>query len=230
MTPKVCVYVLCSTERGGWVNPALCRALLSLQKDPRFALDVATVEDLRPVEYARNCCVASAREAGADVCVQIDNDNFPPPNFGDILHDAIGTGKAVVSLPYAGLIDNAPRMLPGDSGPRDGQFRTTGCAGAGVLIISSEVWRVIPRGPWFRWLTEDDELLSRKLGEDYFFCGLVKRHGLTVWTHQRVAGHLKTVELTSWTLHVQRLEDKLAEIPELRPVFVEERRKRMGLS
>jgi hypothetical protein len=197
---------LCSTERGGWVNPQLCAALLSLQRDPRFHITVEMVQDVRPVEHARNVCIVSARASGADVCVQIDNDNIPPANFADILGDAASTGKAVVALPYAVMFDGVPGMIPADNGLKDGQFRQTGCAGAGVLIINAEVWRVIPRGPWFRWLTNDDETGSRRLGEDYFFCELVRQHGLTAWTHQRVAGHLKTTDITAWTLKVQRIE------------------------
>ena len=67
-----------------------------------------------------------------------------------------------------------------------------------------------PRGPWFRWLVNEDEVLSRKLGEDFYFCQLVQEHGLTVWTHERVAGHLKTVNASNWVLRLVRLENQLA--------------------
>jgi hypothetical protein len=207
---NVSIFVLCSTERTGWVNPALCLALLRLQQDPRFTLTVEMVTDKKPVEHARNLCIVRARASGADVCVQIDNDNYPPANLADIICEASRTGKAVVALGYGIIPPEGPQMIPNDNGAPEGHFRQTGCAGGGVLIISSEVWRVIPRGPWFRWLTNDDETLSRRLGEDYYFCGLAQQHGLTVWTHQNVAGHLKTVNATSWVLRLADLKRRAA--------------------
>jgi hypothetical protein len=210
MPPKVSVFVLCSTERTGWVNPALCLSLLNLREDPRLNISVEMVTDRKPVEHARNLCIVGARTMGADVCVQIDNDMTLPSNLADIVLDAWSTGKAVVSLPYAILPPEGPQMIPGDNSTPDGRFRQTGCAGGGVLILNSEVWRVIPRGPWFRWLVNDDEVLSRKLGEDYYFCQLVQEHGLTVWTHERVAGHLKTANATGWVLRLTRLENEQA--------------------
>ena len=204
MKPKVSVFVLCSTERCGWVNPSLCLSLIALQRDPRFDLTVEMVMDKRPVEHARNFCIVSARASGADACVQIDNDMTLPSNFGGIVHDTITTGKAVVGLPSGILPPEGPRMIPEDNGAPDGQFRQAGCVGGGVLIIGSVVWRVIPRGPWFRWLANDDEILSRRLSE------LVREHGLNVWTHQCVAGHLKTVNATHWVLRLTRLENERA--------------------
>ena len=186
------------------------------------------------MEHARNLAIVSARTRGADACVQIDNDNVPPADFADILHDAISTGKAVVTLPYGIIPPEGPQMIPTDNGLQDGRFRQTGHGGGGVLIIGAEVWRVIERGPWFRWLFSDDEVLSRKLGEDYYFCQSVRAHGLTVWTHQHVAGHLKTTDATHWILKLKRLEKRLADhehageersIEELYPpVFVEGRK------
>ena len=55
--------------------------------------------DRKPVEHARNLCMWKAREGGANVRIQIDNDMTLPSNFADIVLDAWSTGKAVVSLP-----------------------------------------------------------------------------------------------------------------------------------
>lgn len=208
--PKVLICVLCETERGGWVNQWLCASLLALQQDPRLNLTIEFVSDRKPVEHARNICVCNAREIGADACVQIDNDMTLPANFADIMCEAIHTRKAVVSLPSGIVPPEGPRIIPEDNGQPDGQFRQTGCAGGGVLIIHSEVWRTIPRGPWFRWLANNDEILSRQLGEDYFFCELLQQHGLVVWTHQRLAGHLKTANASAWILQLKRMEQVIA--------------------
>jgi hypothetical protein len=195
--PKVLVCVICQKERYGWVNPHLCAALLRLQLDARFELSFKMANYPFRVEHARNMCMADARDRGVSYLIQIDNDNTLPANFGDTLHDAISTKKDVVMLSYGIHGAGRPEIIPADNGPREGNFRITGCAGAGVTIISSEVWRVIPRGPYFKWLTCDDEMQTRQLGEDYYFCELVQQHGLKVWTHQSArAGHLKTTNIT----------------------------------
>lgn len=194
--PRILVCGLTGTERTTWINPSLCSSLLRLQRDPRFDITVEMVIDQRPVEYARNTCVVKARAMRVSACLQIDNDNLLPADFGDILDDALSTGKAVVTLGYGALLPTGPRMLSDDNGPRDGNFRETGLGGGGVLIINSEVWRVIPRGPWFRSLPNDDEVMSCKSSEDYQFCELVQAHGLKVWTHEQLAGHLKTTDAT----------------------------------
>jgi hypothetical protein len=196
---KILVCVLCSTERTGWLNPWLCSSLLTLQRDPRFSVTVEMIgDDFRPIQHARNACVWKARQMGADVCIQMDNDNVPPSDFGDILNEAISTNKHVVALGYGAWLPEGPALLScHDNGPKDGNFRITGVGGGGCLIISSEVWRVIEHGPWFRWLTNDDELQTRKMGEDYYFCEMVQAHGLKVWTHKRLAAHLKTRDATS---------------------------------
>jgi hypothetical protein len=182
---------------------------LRLQQDPRFDIVIEMVKDRRPVEHARNLCIVTARAFNADVCIQVDNDMTLPGDFADIVYEALAFGKHVVSLPSGCLLPEGPAMIPGDNGPADGQFRECGRGGSGVLVIGAEVWRKIPRGPWFRWVTNDDEVLSRALSEDYYFCQLVQEHGLTVWTHQHVAGHLKTTDATAWTLRLVRLQNKV---------------------
>lgn len=196
---RLLICVLCSTERTGWINPWLCKSLLRLQADPRFQITVEMVCDARPVEYARNMCVVMARQMNVDALVQIDNDMTLPADFGNILADALATGKHVVTLGYGALLPEGPEMLSSDNGPRDGQFRETGNGGGGVLFIASEVWKTL-RGPWFRFLTNDDELLSRKLGEDYYFTEIAQSHGFKVWTHENLAGHLKTTDATQLCL------------------------------
>ena len=200
--PKVSLYVLSSTERGGWVNPYLVSSLMRLQRDSRLILKVGMVIDRRPVEHARNLCIIDARGKGADVCIQIDNDMTLPSNFADISLEAFRGGKSVVCLSYGALPADGPRMIPQDRGTPDGDFQQIAQGGGGALIISSDVWKVIPRGPWFRWLANEDEVLSLRLSEDYYFCWLVQNQGLTVWTHKCEAGHLKTDDATKWVLRM----------------------------
>ena len=194
--PHILVCVLTGFERHMWVNPRLCAALLSIAKDARFDITVSLVEDVRWVDRARNLCVVAARECSADWLVMFDNDIAPPPNVLDILAEANQSGKDVLGLGYAVFSQSGrPELIPADRGLRDGEFRKTGCCGAGVLMVRSKVWESIP-GPWFRWVSNDDETSTLKIGEDYFFCELAQRHGFKVWTHSNLAGHLRIINIT----------------------------------
>jgi hypothetical protein len=198
--PKVLVCVPCGVERTRWINPLLFESLLMMQRDDRYELSIEIFYGFERYEVVRNACVKYARDSGAELAalVMIDNDMILPDDFGDILLQTVSTGKAVVGLSSAAAVlekDVRP-LTPQDNGLRVGDFQQTARVGAGVMIVSSEVWRVIPRGPWFRWLVNDDELLSMKTSEDYAFCELVQERGLTVWSHWRLAGHLKTTDIT----------------------------------
>jgi hypothetical protein len=195
--PKVLLCVLCGRERDSWINPALFRSLLRLQ-DKRFDVEIRLAYDRKPHEHARNFAMTMAKAPGVTHLVQVDNDMVLPGNFRDVLHEVISSGKHVVGLKAGALNDDGSfRMLScHDNGVVDGNFRRTGVVGGGVLIISSDVWRKIPKGPWFRWLVNEDEWTTRKMSEDVYFCEMVQAHGLEVWTHKQAAGHLKTMDLT----------------------------------
>ncbi|MGA2387511.1 MAG: hypothetical protein ABSF97_01020 [Candidatus Sulfotelmatobacter sp.] len=195
--PRVLLYVLCGRERSDWLNPALACSLLHLQ-DKRFDVTVDFAYDLKPYERARNQCMMNAKHGGYDLLCEVDNDMILPDNFQDILHEVIISGKHVVGLKAGAFADNGSLNVLSchDNGRVEGDFRRTGIVGSGVLIISSQVWRAIPKGPWFRWLVNEDEWTTRKMSEDVYFCELVQGHGLEVWTHKQAAGHLKTIDLT----------------------------------
>jgi hypothetical protein len=195
--PRVLLYVLCGRERDTWINPALFSSLLHLQ-DKRFDVTVDLAYDLKPHAAARNHCLMNAKHGGYTHLCMVDNDMVLPGNFRDVLHEVISSEKHVVGLKAGALNDDGSfRMLScHDNGMVDGNFRRTGVVGGGVLIISSQVWRAIPKGPWFRWLVNEDEWTTRKMSEDVYFCELVQGHGLEVWTHKQAAGHLKTIDLT----------------------------------
>jgi hypothetical protein len=203
--PKVWLWVLCGLDHGEWVHPALMLALLKLQKDPRFNSFVCLAYNLQPFQHARNRVIQASRDGAADVCIMLDNDQIPPDNFGDIIAASIAKKKLVVGLRTGYLqSNNMPALLPGDNGARDGEFQETRSIGTGVIIISSEVWKHIPRGPWFRWLENDDEVLSRKQSEDYYFVQqLLPQHGIKVWVHDTPAGHMKTCDVTAFA-HLMR--------------------------
>jgi hypothetical protein len=197
--PRIFLSVLCGAERTNWVNPLLFDALMTLQTDPRFSLTNVMAYGIDRVETVRNRAVQYARDEGADFLIMADNDMVLPSDFGDILENVITSGKSIVGFAYARVMskDFSIEMLTLQGGGRpDGGFLRVGAIGSGVLILSAEVWRVIPKGPWFRWQVNDDEVLSRKLSEDYSFCELAREHGLTVWGHSSFAGHLKTSDIT----------------------------------
>lgn len=198
MKPRFLMVVLSGFyNRDRWINPQLFERLIALTYDARMAVHVETTNCDR-YEVARNTCVRAARDRGAEFLVMVDNDMVPPLGFSDVLLKVAASGKPVVGLSSARVNDgdgSVSPLAPHDNGEKDGGFQRTAYVGGGVMILSSEVWRVIPQGPWFRWITNDDELQSRKLSEDYAFCQLAQEHGLSVWSHQSKAGHLKTVDI-----------------------------------
>ena len=191
--PRVLVCVLVSSERHGWVNPRLCEALIHFSKDERFDVTVEMVSE-RWVDHARNVAVVAAREHGATWLIQIDNDCIPPSNLIGILSDADASGKQIVGLGSAVFSQGEPQIIPGDNGRKDGAFRQTGNCGAGVLLMHSKVWETIP-GPWFKWVSNDDETTTLRLGEDYYFTERAIEHGFTIWTHRDLAGHLRSLDI-----------------------------------
>lgn len=199
--PKILVCVICRNERDGWVNPTLCAQLLDLQRAMSWCeLTVKMANHGWRVEYARNKCMVDAREMGADFLVQIDNDMVLPPGFADILHDAHTSLASVVCLAYGHYWGPrlGYRIIPDDYAPlcSNPNFRATGSACGGVMIIAAHIWENIP-GPWFRSLSNDDELQSKKMDEDLYFTELVAASGYPVVTHEyELAGHLKTTNVT----------------------------------
>jgi hypothetical protein len=191
---RVLVCVLTGSERHFWINPELCETLIAMSKDERFAVTVQMVTQ-RWVDRARNVAVVAARTHGADWLIQIDNDVVPPSDLLDIIAEADKYSKQIVGLSYAVFQASGLQVIPVDNGPKDGDFRQSGCVGAGVLAIRSNVWETIP-GPWFRWLSNDDECTTLRIGEDYHFCELAQTHGFTVWTHRKLVKHLRSADIT----------------------------------
>lgn len=213
---RVAVFVLCSTERQGWINPELSHLLFKMARDNRFNVAYCTVKDARPFEVARNQTIQQARDAGMDWLVSFDNDMYMPAGSPlDII--AVAGNKKMIGLTCAAeATPGQYGIFPKDFGLEvDGPFREVPEIGGGVLIVHRNVWEKVP-APWFKWCYEDNETLGRPpgkanyqasgCGEDIYFSRLVRQHGFKVWTHQRLyAGHYHTVDLTGMVAAMHQL-------------------------
>ena len=201
--PRVLVCVLTGTERQHWINPELCQMLRMMDRDPRFAMDFATVKDAVPHEVARNTTVKLARDHKVDWLISFDNDNFMTEGTPLDVLAAAGPDKNVIGLTYGVQAHPGKYHLypTHHSGIVEGAFEEVGGVAGGVLMVNRRVWEAIPSGPWFRWQHgAGNETLDRgegACGEDAYFCELVRRHGFRVWTHTKLlAGHYRTTNLT----------------------------------
>jgi hypothetical protein len=200
MKPKILICVLTGTERGHWINPDLSRNLFSMFRDTRFDVNYYPVCDCRPWEAARNMSIVAARQINADWLISFDNDNFLTCNPLDIVAEA-GKEQHVIGLPYGIGNREAYRIYPNENhGQACGPFREEESVGGGVLIVRNRVWQTIKTGPWFRWEHAETETLMPApgtCGEDIYFCRLVRRHGLKIWSFpDRHAGHYKSTDIT----------------------------------
>ena len=200
--PKVLVTVLSTMQH--WVHPCLVPNLIQMSHDSRFTVEIEMVIDKCPVDYARNSCVVMARERKADFLFMIDADQSMEVNALDVLN--VGLSKDVIGLPTMQNVDlekvktaDAPiypnfRTLARPE--RDGELFTVDRIGTGAMFINRRVWEKV-RGPWFKFTQcENDELRAITMGEDFYFCELVQRHGFKIWSHTRVISHWKVSEVS----------------------------------
>jgi hypothetical protein len=208
--PRLIVCVLCGTERGGWVNPWLTQNLLTMSQEKRYDVQAEMVVDKYPVDYARNCAVALARERKAHWLFMVDNDQsfWPEYNALDVLAGA-GIDKDIIGIPTMqggfniencdnGKAPLVPNFRTLDQAESDGEFFTVNRIGGAAIFLNHRVWEKVP-GPWFKWCYREDSELHETDGsrsEDFYFCELVQRHGFKVWAHRRMIPHWKTTELT----------------------------------
>ncbi len=201
--PHVFVTVLCGRERHGWINPALSSALIAMSHDPRFALTIEHTADVQPVDYARNHCIDKARKANADWLVSFDNDVIPHSNPLDILAEATPDTE-IIGLTYGVSLDNGHTYKLATEqaeGTQQGRFLPVTFIAGGTMMIRRSIWDKTA-GPWFCWLTGQDELRSPigGCGEDVYFSKKMRAAGLTLWTHPQLVGHLKTTDVTALAL------------------------------
>jgi hypothetical protein len=218
--PKVLVCVLTGVERTNWIHPTLALNLLTMSQHPSFAVEIEMVCDKQPVDYARNFCVAKARERKADFLFMVDNDQCFEIDPLNILK--AGLKKDVIGLPTmqgfspaeldAGrepIYPNFRSMKPHEA---DGEFFTVSLIGTGAMFINRRVWEKIP-GPWFKWCYQEDSELretDKVFSEDFYFCDLARRNGFKVWAHNRLIQHWKTCEVARIGGHVETLRQMAA--------------------
>jgi hypothetical protein len=194
--PKVLICILCGPERHSWINPRLVQTLLRSAQDQRFAVTVEFIYGSHGADRARNFAIDKARAAQAAWLVMFDNDMTCNDPLG-ILAEAEAQSLDVVSV-SAGISKAEGTYQPNVdfAGERRGNFMRVSNAGAGVLMIRSSVWSKLPNAPLFLW--------TAGCGEDVYFCQLVQAAGFRVWTHASLAGHLKTVDLSSLLCGVRK--------------------------
>ena len=210
--PSVLVCVLCGPERHQWINPRLSTALVQMSHDSRFRVMLDWIFDAHPVDYARNLCVDKARSFKSNWLLMLDNDNLPTGNPLDMIATApagaeiIGSNYGFVVEPERRSASSSSYALINNGGTEaNGDFLEVpfgGFVGGGQLAIRSSVWEKL-KAPWFKWVNGDDELLSPKNGhgEDVYFCRYAQAHGITVWTHKRLIGHMKNVDVTALAMN-----------------------------
>jgi hypothetical protein len=201
MKPKILVCVLTGLERTHWINPDLAMCLIQMGKDARFEVNYFPVRDARPVEHARNIAVDLAKQMNVDWLIQMDADNAPYGSPLDVIASAgdrrvIGLTSAV----YAG--PDSVALCPDQDGAREGDFIRVPYVGGACLMIQKDVWRVIPKGPYFRLILPEsygDSSISQHaapVGEDVYFSRLVQKQGIAVYTHRTArAAHFRTFDL-----------------------------------
>jgi hypothetical protein len=212
--PKVLVCVLCGVERQNWINPDLSINLIQMARDTRFDVNYLPVRDRRPWPGARNTTIVAARQIDADWVISFDNDNFVPGmNPLDIIADA-GDDKHVIGMSYGLGADSGNFLIyPSEGhGEWNGDFREEQSIGGGVMMVRNIVWKTIPKGPWYRWVDAESETLVPVPGittpEDQYFCTLVRKFGIKVWSHRQFAGHYRSVDVTGMVCTLSRMGAK----------------------
>jgi glycosyltransferase involved in cell wall biosynthesis len=155
----------------------------------RFAVTVDFIFGSHGIDRARNIAIDKARDQHADWLIQIDNDMTCNDPLG-ILAEAGALALDIVAV-SAGIskTEGTYQANVDLAGERRGNFMRITNGGAGVLMVRSSVWQKMPKAPLFVW--------SSDCGEDVYFARLAQGFGFTIWTHASLAGHLKTVDISS---------------------------------
>jgi hypothetical protein len=195
---KVLVAVFCGSERQHWPCPGLVRALLQMSKGARFTVEIEMIYALNPLDFARNTAVTMARTRNVDWLLMLDNDTAPTASPLALIQSA-PTNADVVAMPYGSNFGDkftvAVEFVPGVA---SGEFLGVKSIGAGCMALRSSVWQRIPKGPWFKIVSDEtSELYKPKFTEDIYFCNLARAAGMSIWVHHSAgAAHYHTVNVT----------------------------------
>lgn len=211
--PKVLVCCLTGSERTHWLNSALVENLIAMSHDRRFDVQIEMIRDLRPFEYARNYCVATARARDVDFLLMLDNDNacvgFSPLDVLTIAGD-----RHIIGIPYCfpghtpeGNLALGKSVDVGGPVRLEGSFFPVKAIGTGCMFLHRTVWEQMGRGPWFQWKhTPDDELCCGEMGEDFAFCEKARAAGLQVWAFNRFIPHFKSADVTEIAFVMEQMQ------------------------
>lgn len=198
---KLLVCILCGQERTNWLNPALVEWLLAGKAVLGVDAEVSLVLNFWPVDHARNVAVERALSAGADWCLQIDNDTVPHPRTLAAIALADRRGLDVLGFAYPILCDAGicPSVLAGEiaQAKHDADFEEVPAFGSGCMAVRMSVFERLSR-PFFQIDVDenDSERVGRAEGEDMGFCRRARTAGVRLHIARGVAaGHLRTVNL-----------------------------------
>lgn len=196
MKPKVLLVVLVHT---GWIHKETTKLLLRLVADPRVELSTLLLSR-RPVEDARNACVAHAKKGKFDYLISVDHDVACKENILDLCFcgkDIIicptpifQCGRAVLNIHYEG------KLLADKEGIAEVDKGGTGC-----ICLSRKALETIPE-PLF--LTTFKEHGEMDVGEDIYFCEKARSLGFTIYAHTKYpCSHFQELDL--WNVFANSL-------------------------
>src|ERR1700676_2352001 len=196
--PRVLVAVFCGSERHHWLCPGLVRALLQMQSDARFTVEIEMLYALTPTDFARNTAVKMARDRKADWLLMLDNDTSPNADPLTVIATA-PDGADVVAMTYGSVFGSGCTMvLDPIPGAVSGDFMGVRSVGTGCMALRSSVWKKM-KGRWFKIVSDkDSELYTPLFSEDMYFCKQAIAVGLSIWMHRTaVAAHWHSLDLTA---------------------------------
>lgn len=198
---KVLIVILCGSERANWICPQLVQWIMASVTAP--ALDMKTelflLQDVWPVDDARNAAVERALAGGFDWLLMCDNDQNPHVATLDRIALAHARGLDMVGffipLTYRNeIVCSVFGEEIIDTG-LDKEFRETAACGTGVVAIRTSVFARLTK-PFFRITETNRDGIRERLGEDFSFCKKVRAAGFRVHVARRIiADHFKTVSL-----------------------------------
>ena len=190
--PRIVISVLGSTERHGWVNPWLTYELIKLSHNQDYEVRIEMITDNVLHDFARNLAMDSARKQQAIWNLQLDNDISMRCDVLSLIGQ-LSPDMLVVGMPYGIKHDGRLRLCADGEHEKRGQFVRVDKIGAGALLVNRQVWEQV-NPPWFRWIPQEDSLLSMGTGEDVYFCDQLKKAGIAVWASRMLAGHYRTLD------------------------------------